>query len=361
MSLIIFIALLVALILVHELGHFVVAKLFGIRVDEFGIFFPPRLFAWKKGGTEYSINWLPFGGFVKIFGENAQEGAGDPRSFASKPRPVQAAVILAGVVMNILFAWFILSAGYMVGLPTSTSHNGFGEVRDARTTIVNVFAGLPADKSGVKAGDVIEHVATAYATAPPYATGDQIQTFTAAHQDESIILTVLRDGEEKTFILRGVEGGIAGRKLLGIQMDEVGVLKLPPHLALLQGAVVTYRMTVATAEGLAVFVANIFRGNANFADVAGPIGIANIGANAVSDGFAAAITLTALISINLAIINLIPIPGLDGGRLLIIGVEGIIRRPISQRFIFPLTIAGFALLILLMIVVSYHDIARLIG
>jgi regulator of sigma E protease len=108
MSLIIFILLLALLILVHELGHFSVAKLFGIKVEEFGIGFPPRLLKFKKGETLYSLNLLFFGGFVKIFGENHNEAAGNPRSFAAKPRLVQAAVVVAGIVMNILFAWLAL-------------------------------------------------------------------------------------------------------------------------------------------------------------------------------------------------------------------------------------------------------------
>ena len=128
MDLIVFILILAALILAHEFGHFSVAKLFGIKVEEFGIGFPPRLLKIKKGETLYSLNLLFFGGFVKIYGEDANEGATDPRSFAHKPRLVQAAVIVAGVVMNLLFAWLALSVGYMVGLPTSAEHEGFGTV-----------------------------------------------------------------------------------------------------------------------------------------------------------------------------------------------------------------------------------------
>src|SRR3990167_8529155 len=110
-----FILILIALILVHEFGHFIVAKAFRIRVQEFGIFFPPRLFAKRFGETEYSFNSLPLGGFVRIFGENANEAADNPRSFANKPRLVQAAVVVAGVLFNILFAWLAFSAGYMAG------------------------------------------------------------------------------------------------------------------------------------------------------------------------------------------------------------------------------------------------------
>ncbi|MBC7836610.1 site-2 protease family protein [Acetobacteraceae bacterium] len=361
MSLLIFIGILIALILVHELGHFVVAKLFGIRVDEFGIFFPPRIFAKKFGETEYSLNSLPFGGFVKIFGENGNEGERDKRSFVNKPRYAQALVIVAGIVMNLVFAWLILSVGYMAGLPTSVEHQGFGTVSDPHIEIVAVLPESPAMKAGIEAGDSIKAVGTA-SIEPFYPeTADGAQTFIASHQDDSIIVIVAREGELKNFVVRASEGLIEGRKALGIQMNDVGVLQLPPHVALAQGGLLAYNMTIATAEGLSQFFTTLVRGTANFSEVAGPIGIANIGAGAVQSGFVAAITLTAIISINLALINILPIPGLDGGRLLIIAIEGTIRRAVPQRVTLSLTIAGFALLILLMVVVSYHDIARLIG
>ncbi|MDO8548152.1 MAG: site-2 protease family protein, partial [bacterium] len=156
MTLFFFILILVLLILVHEFGHFVVAKFFGIKVHEFGIFFPPRIFSKKFGETEYSLNWLPFGGFVKIFGENYDEGKddpsrqgaaeADPRSFVNKSRWQQAAVILAGIVFNLLFAWLALTVGYMVGLPTSAEHRGFGLVQGATPTVIAVLPDSPAQK-----------------------------------------------------------------------------------------------------------------------------------------------------------------------------------------------------------------------
>jgi regulator of sigma E protease len=360
MYLLLFILILVALIVVHEFGHFSVAKLFGIRVEEFGIGFPPRLLSVKRGETTYSINLLFFGGFVKIFGENA-EGAKNPRSFAHKSRSVQALVIIAGIVMNLIFAWGILSLGYMVGMPTSLQHEGFGVVSDAHVTVVGVLAYSPANKSGIEAGDVLESVGTAILTAPSNMNADTTRAFIATHQDESMIVKVLREGEEKVFIVRAAEGLIPGRKALGVELDDVGVLRLPPHLALAEGAILSYHMTVSTAVGLATFFTQIARGVADFSSVAGPIGIAGIGAKAVSNGFSAAVTITALISINLALINILPIPGLDGGRLLIIGVEGATRRAVSPKITLGITIAGFAFLIGLMLLVSYHDIAKLVG
>lgn len=367
MSLFLFILFLVVLILVHEFGHFIVAKAFKIKVEEFGIFFPPRLFAIRRGETEYSFNSLPFGGFVKIFGESAQTPeAKDPRSFVHKPRLVQAAVVVAGVVFNLLLAWLALSVGYLNGLPTSVDHKGVGEVQHAQLVIVSVMPGSPAQKAGLAAEDVVLRAQTGTAELAAGATADTLQAFITTHQDESLVLTVERalpqgGVEERSFLAKPIDGLAVGHKAIGVELDDIGVLKLPLHLALVQGAVLTWHMTANITKGLGGFFYTILTGQANFSSVAGPIGIAGIGASAVQDGVVATIMLMSLISINLAVINLLPIPGLDGGRLLFIVVESILRRPISEKFALRLTIAGFVFLIGLMVIVSFHDVARLLG
>ncbi|MEK7613233.1 MAG: site-2 protease family protein [Patescibacteria group bacterium] len=368
MTIFLFILILVVLILVHEFGHFIVAKAFKIRVDEFGIFFPPRIAAWKLGETEYSINWLPFGGFVRIFGENLGEGANDPRSLARKPRVVQAAVIVAGVVCNVLFAWLVLSGGYMAGMPTTLDRDVFGGVQDAHATIVETIPASPADLAGLKPEDSIVQVETGTTKLRDRASAQEITDFIAAHQEESVVLTVLRPstsfGEsetEMTFLAKPAAGFAPDRKVIGLRMADLGILQLPPHLALLQGGFMTYEMVLDTAQGLAGFFTRLVRGAADFNTVAGPIGIVAMGSSFIDDGYVAIVFLVASISITLALFNVVPIPGLDGGRLLFIVIEGIIRRPISPRLSFAFTATGFGLLILLMLVVSYHDIAKLVG
>ncbi len=361
MSLFIFIVILVALIWVHELGHFTAAKLFGIRVDEFAIGFPPRLLRVRWGETEYTFNLLLVGGFVRIHGEDPGTDARDPRSMAGKPRLVQAGVIVAGVTMNILVGWLALSAGYMSGMAASPGTSALGEVRDVRATVVQVLPDSPAAKVGLASGDAIQSIETGTAKLPPPLTAENITRFIGEHQNESLVVQVLRKSEEKVFVAKPAEGIAEGKKVLGVSMADIGVLQLPPHLALLQGVISAKQVTAATAAGLGAFFNQLFLGAADWASVSGPIGIAGVGANAVQDGFAAAAFITALISINLAIINLIPIPGLDGGRLLIIIIEGVIRRPVSPKIITTLSLAGFALIALLMLVVTYHDIAKLVG
>ena len=362
LSLIVFIVLLVALILVHELGHFTAAKLFGIRVDEFSIGFPPRLLTVQWGETRYSLNLLLVGGYVLIHGEYPGTDAHDKRSMASRSRWVQAAVIAAGVVCNLLFGWLMLTAGYAVGMPAPADYQGFGTVQDVRVTVVGVVPGSPAAQVGMTAGDTIQTLTTG--TARLDAAGETaagVQEFIAAHSNESFVFSITRDGKAQNFVLRAEDGIVEGRKAVGIQMNDVGLLQLPPHLALIEGARAAKDMTISTAVGLGTFFGELARGKAQWDQVAGPVGIAGAGAGAVSRGFASAAVITALISINLALINLIPIPGLDGGRLLIIAVEGVIRRRISPKIITGLSLAGFALLIALMLLVTYHDVAKLVG
>lgn len=389
MTILIFILILVALILVHEFGHFIAAKAFKIRVDEFGIFFPPRLLSFKWGETVYSLNALPFGGFVKIFGENGPESTSDEggapqddgprtekipskessyptpaastaRSFISKPRWQQAIVIVAGIVFNLIFAWLILSAGYMYGIPTAADHEGVGQVRDAHATIIAVLPDSPADKAGLKAGDTIVSVITGSVQLPADSNATDVQQFIATHQDESLGFTVDRNGQQVQALAKPVEGLAAGKKVVGIELGDVGILQLPVHMAFVQGALLGKEITIATAQGLIGFFSQVFRGQADFSEVSGPVGIVSMGGTAVQQGFIATVLLTALISINLAILNLLPIPGLDGGRLLFIAIEAVTRRPISQRVALTFTFVGLGLLVLLMVVVSYHDIVNLV-
>jgi regulator of sigma E protease len=366
----ILIGLLVSLVLVHEFGHFIVAKLFGIKVDEFSIFFPPRLISKKFGETKYTIGLLPLGGYVKIFGENPSEietpneNSLDKKNFSNRSRWIQAAVIVAGITFNILFAWIILSAGYMVGIHTSVEHQGIGKVQNAHVTVLDVLPGSPAEKSGIKANDIITSIQTGTATLPPNSTADQTQQFIFAHQDESMVLAInhastsLSTGATTTeyLLTKPADGIVPGHKALGIELDDVGILKLSPPLALVEGAILTKNLTVATWDGFASLISQAVRGRADLSGVAGPIGIARIGSSAVTQGFEATIILTALVSINLAIINLLPIPGLDGGRLLFIAIEGIRRRALPESLVTRITIASFVAIGILFILITYHDI-----
>ncbi len=365
MALLIFLLIIVLLILVHEWGHFCAAKLFGIRVDEFGIGFPPRLWSFVRGETVYSLNVVLLGGFVRMFGEHGKEDSPLPeedkrKNFSYKPRGVQVLVVLAGILFNLLFAWLVLSVGYVGGLPTSAEHIGVGHVQDIQTTIVDVIPSSPASLAGINPGDVVLQAQTATATTFPGATSGEVQQFIVAHQNESVILTIERSGVKKVFLAKPESGLVAGHKAIGVELDDVGILKLSPPQAFLEGAVLFWHMFTSTAMGLASFFSSLVHGSANFSEVSGPIGIADIGVAAVHQGFAAVVVLTGLISINLALINVIPIPGLDGGRLVLVAIEAIHRRQLPERVVTLFTLIGFLLLIILLLVVSYHDIVRIL-
>lgn len=362
MALLIFIAILVALIWVHELGHFSVAKLFGIRVDEFAIGFPPRALSVKHGETEYSFNLLLIGGYVRIYGENVGE-EDDPRSLARKNRGIQALVMVAGVAFNVLFALLLLSLGYMAGLPAAYDPAKESYFTDAAVTVVQVLPGSPAEAGGLVPGDKIKNITTATDFIEPTIgdNGQAVQAYIAEHQDLSLIFFIDRNGEASQVLLKAAEGIVPGKKVVGIQMGDTGTLTLPPHLALAEGAAITKNMVVSTAQGLGSLIAGAFTGSGDLSQVAGPIGIAGVGANAVQTGATATLWLTALISINLAIVNLLPIPGLDGGRLLILGIESVVRRPVPPGVATKLTLAGFAFILVIFVLVSIQDISRLVG
>lgn len=362
MSIILFIIILAALILVHELGHFIAAKRAGVRVDEFGIGFPPRLWQKKIGETVYSVNAFPIGGFVKIFGEDPNEesmnGKDSSRSLTHKKRYVQAWIIGAGVVFNLLFAWILISFGFMAGLPYSVDDSKYGSrVQNPQLTITQVMPNTPAEKAGLKGGDIIiDLVSDKDSLGNPRV--ETTQKFIASH--EEITLTYLRGTETKTATVSGVEGVIDDRRAIGISMDIVGILKLPVHEAFYVGLSTTASITVAMAIGILDFFKNIFIGQGSLEGLAGPVGIVGIVNDASTLGFVHLLSLTAIISINLAIINLLPFPALDGGRLFFLLIEAIKRSPIKPEVANIANGIGFLVLIAFMVFVTFNDVVKLI-
>lgn len=363
MSIILFIVILAILILVHEFGHFIAAKRAGIRVDEFGIGFPPRLWSKTVGETTYSVNAFPIGGFVKIFGENPDEeslhGADSQRSFVHKSKFIQAWVVSAGVIFNLLLAWLLLSLGFMVGIPYSPDDTVNGSrVVNAELTITQVLPNSPAATAGLQVGDKIRSLSSGKDV---LAATDMtsVQKFIAGH--EKVDLTYARGGATNTTSLSTKEGLVEGKRAIGISMDMAGTLRLPPHQALYAGAEATVVLTGATAVGIGSFFMNIFKGAADFSQVSGPVGIVGVVGASAALGFVHIVSLMALISINLAVINLLPFPALDGGRLLFIIIETIKGSPLKPAIANTANGIGFILLILLMIVVTYNDIVKIVA
>ncbi len=349
MTVILFLIVLAILIFVHELGHFLACRLFGIKVTEFALGFGPKLWGATKGETTYQLNLVPFGGYVKIFGENPDEesinGPESTRSFVNKPKWQQVIVLAAGVLFNFIFAWIIIIIAFSAGVPASVESYPEYEARmtDKHIAITYVEPKSPADIAGFKAGDSVTG----------YSSVEEIQTAINASADKGVVI----NGKE-VVAKQGI-AGVEGRYAIGISMDEVGTLKLPIHLSIVEGTRFTLHMIQQIAIGLYDLVAGMFKGESKLAAVTGPIGIAGMVGDAAKLGFTYLLMFTALISLNLGVLNLVPFPALDGGRIFFILIEVISRRKIKPVVANTVNAVGFALLILLMIVVTYRDIVKI--
>jgi len=359
MSVLIFIIILSVLVFVHEMGHFIAAKRAGVRVDEFGIGFPPRVATlFEKAGTKFTLNWIPFGGFVKIFGENpSQLSISDINSFQNKSKKWQAIILAAGVVFNFLLAWVLISAGFLIGMPYSTENELGARVKNPELMVVNVLPQSPASRAGLKSGDVIREIKRSNAVLEqlnPVSVSEFINQF-----GDKIILNIKRNEISESFEIMPSESIIDGKFALGISMDEVGTLRLPLHLAPWHGMKTSVSLLAETVKGLGILLLDAVRGRGDLSQITGPVGIVGIVSNASTLGFIYILTLSAFISINLAVINLLPFPSLDGGRILFVIIEAIKGSPINPRVFNWANTLGFALLILLMIIITVRDIGNL--
>ncbi len=369
MTIFLFFVILAVLVLVHEAGHFLVAKFFKIRVDEFGFGFPPRLFSFVRGETRYSINLIPFGGFVKIFGEDGEDLSATPttppraggdessRRFTDKPRLVQASVLIAGILGNFLLAWVLISAGFMIGLPAPSEGQWGVPVQDAELTVVEVLPDSPAARAGLQAGDKIRSLAEG-ARSLTSPSPDSVSAFIAETPRGAIHILVERAGAQLSFDIEPTNTLIKDRRAIGIAMDMLGIVKLPVYRAVFEGAKITVFLTGEVARSLALFVRDAFMGAADLKNLAGPVGIAGLVGQARAEGAATILSLAALISINLALINLIPFPALDGGRLLFVAIEAVRRKAIPAKIAQTANAVGFVLLLLFMVFITYHDLVR---
>ncbi len=355
LTILIFLLILLVLVLAHEFGHFITAKLAGVRVDEFAFGFPPRIASFQKGETRYSLNLLPLGGFVKIHGEEGED-LQNPRSFGAKPFATKIAIIAAGVLFNLLLAYFLLSMGFMLGTPVPLGDEDIN--LEAQIRITEVQKNSPAELAGIETGDALIKL-SAGKEALEANKITEVQKFIARHKGERIEITLSRSGktiQEEATIRSETQ---PGEGALGIAMARLGIERLSFFRALARGIGVTSDLTILTAKALWQFFGQIFSGRANMEGVSGPVGIVSIVGDFSRFGIVFLIQLTALLSINLALINLIPFPGLDGGRIFFLALEKLKGSPFNWKVSRAVHAAGFALLILLMIFVTYHDIVKL--
>jgi len=363
MSVLLFIAMLLILVVGHEFGHLVAAKAVGMRVLEFGIGFPPKLWSRPVGGTEYSVNALPFGGFVRIFGEDATEASNDARAFSNKPAFAQAVVIFAGPFTNILLAFVFSTMALLLGVTTVIDPEEGGAVPpDARVVVLNVLPDSPAHDAGIMRGDAVVAIAEKGVVQEIKALGDIIPA--VQESSGALVVSVIRAKESLSFEVvprTGIIEESPETLAIGLGTAFVGTLRLPFLSAVAEGFTRTIDNTIAVTLGIAGLIVQAFSLSADLTNVAGPVGIARLTGDAASYGAGSVLLFAAFISINLGIINLLPFPALDGGRLALLGAEAITRRKVPLSVANAINTAGFAILIILMILVTAQDVARLIS
>lgn len=361
-TLLIFIIVILVLVVVHELGHFFVAKMFGVRVEEFGVGYPPlakKLFTWR--GTLFTLNWLPFGGFVKIFGEEEGTTPKASDSFAYQKLWKRGAIVLAGILANAFLAVVLYSiafaAGFLVvpeNLPPSLGAAGAHQI-----ILTDIGKGSPAALAGLEAGDRIVSLSSEKETKEPVVVFD-IVNFIQKHSRQPIVFSVIHNNVQKNISVTPKVSSGSTTPTVGIGLAEVVHVKLPFWESIGQGFRYTWDECKSVVNSLGLLVSGLFgRGHGVLSEVSGPVGIAEIAREAYSLGIGSFLSFVALVSINLAVINLFPFPALDGGRFILELFSKNGRSRINPKVVRIINQASFALLILLMMYVTYHDIVRL--
>jgi regulator of sigma E protease len=383
LTIVIFVLVLSVLIFAHEFGHFFTARRFGVKAEEFGFGFPPRavgIYKTKHGkwrwvfgsrstesleasevsdippaskSTIYSLNWLPLGGFVKIKGQDG-ECQNDKDSFVSKKVWQRALILAAGVLMNVVLAWALFSFGYIIGLPQSTDTLGRKAIiSEANVMIAQVMPNSPAALAGLEEGDAVLRINNEEINSE-----QELQAAVAKNDGQATELLIKRLGTEKTLMVTPVakEGT---RATIGVAIFSSGLVRYPFFSALIEGAKTTGWMIKEIVLAFGGLINDLFRGHEVGDQFAGPVGIANITGQAARLGFSYLLQFVALLSLNLAIINILPLPALDGGRILFLLIEKIKGRPVKREVEALIHNLGFFLLIAVIIFITYKDIIKL--
>ncbi len=357
-TVLIFLLILGLLVFVHEAGHFVAAKRSGAQVLEFGFGFPPRIVGVRYKGTIYSLNWIPLGGFVKIKGESG-ERSGDPDSFASLPAWKRAIILISGVAMNVVFAAVLLSVLFATGAPTALDQklpNG-AQVGERHVQVLQVVENSPAAEAGLRFGDIIEEI-----DSTPVVSVDAVQQYNAVHGGIAENVLVRRGSETLTVSLTPrVLRSDDGRAVWGVGLVESGIVRFPWYQAIWIGLRSTFVLTWQILAAFGALLSNLLLQGQVSADVSGPVGIAAMTGQVSSLGFAYLLQFMALLSLNLAIINILPIPALDGGRVLFLLIEKIRGKAVNVRTEALIHNIGFTLLLLLVGLITLRDIGRFRG
>ncbi|MDD4332930.1 MAG: RIP metalloprotease RseP [Patescibacteria group bacterium] len=419
LTIIIFFLVLSVLVFAHELGHFFVARIFGVRAEEFGFGFPPRIggfqtwrekkvenvitteeleikteetqtaegkvarqtifdriknigviiverkwkFFWsnkeisaeeQKHGTVYSANWIPMGGFVKIKGENG-EGDHDQDSMINKPVWQRSLILSAGVIMNVLLAVFLISVGLMFGMPRALDGvTDKAVVTNQKIQVAELIKDSPAEKSGLKVGDIILAIDN-----KNFTKESDLQNFVNENSNKELTYKIKRGSEEKELKIKPELKLEDGRMGVGIAIAATGIVKYPWHLAIWEGTKTTVFLLWAIIVAFYNLIKDIILGHGVSANLSGPVGIATITGEAARMGWVYLLQITALLSVNLAVINFLPFPALDGGRVFFLIIEKFKGKPVRREVEAVIHNIGFILLMVLVLVVTLRDVLKI--
>lgn len=367
LSILIFIVILSILVLIHEFGHFIMAKRSGIGVEEFGFGLPPRAWGKKIGETIYSINWLPFGGFVKLVGEDSTDSRRNQKnSFYTKSIGKRMAVVVAGVVMNfilavVIFYIVVFALGFKVSLPLLIDHKFKFVDQTKQVLVAEVTEGSSAKAAGIAAGDSIVAV-----DSQKIGSVEDLQKVIRSSGGKNLMLTVENpiNNKQKQIVAAPTYSDQLKNYALGVGLGELVVLNYnTPTQKVFAGFIHSYNTVDYSIKifgqliGYAVHERTI---KPISEGISGPVGIASLTSQAVRLGPISVLQLVGLLSLNLAVLNILPIPALDGGRFFFIIVEAVTRRKVNATFEKWVHTAGFAFLIGLILLVTYNDILKLI-
>lgn len=353
---------LIVLMIIHEFGHFVIAKKFGVKVEEFGIGYPPRLFGRQFGQTLYSVNLIPLGAFVKIYGEEG--GVDDYRSFSNLPIYKRVLICLGGVIAFWLASMVIFSAVFLLGASIPVGDQDVVGVSQTQVKITQVVAGAPAQTAGLQAGDILVRLSGPQGQLQINKVAD-FQKFVSEANGQPLTMTVERNGNATEITITPRTKIPAGQGALGVALERVAqiISKTAWYLAPYKGVVFTVQTTGQALAGLYYTVEQLVigRGVPQGAALAGPVGITIFLSQAASYGAGFFLYFIGSLSVLLAIFNLLPIPALDGGKLLFLCIEKIKGSPISVTVEQSLTVVFFLLLITMSIVITIaFDVPRLL-
>lgn len=340
----VFIIILSVLVLIHELGHFTVARLIGVRVEEFGFGLPPRVLGKKIRGIMYSLNWFPIGGFVKLAGEEGKTGFGFTQKnakhlFWARSKKERAAILLAGVAMN-----FLLAVGITTYLLTQGVQQPTGHVH-----IERVLAGSPAEKAGLKKQDIISG----------YKTPQELIAYVKTHAGEQVTFSVIRENHITPISLISRKTYPKGEGPMGVVISDLEMKKYPLSQAPFMAMKINLERGWAMLAGIGALIGRLAQLKPVGGDVAGPIGIAQVTGAAVKFGWKAVLEFMSILSLNLAVLNILPIPALDGGRLAFVFLEKILGKKVRPAFEQSTHQIGMIILFIFIILISINDVFRL--